>query len=102
MSDPKPKYIFILLVLISLLGVANGQDEKSRHLFPVLKNGRWGYIDQMGRLIIECKFGVASYWSDRMINSFNIDYNWTEDSAATEKIMLEHYESGPISDFFGG
>lgn len=42
---------------------ASGQREGWRNLLPILVNGKWGFIDRSGKIVIEPKFDAFHYWS---------------------------------------
>ena len=52
------------LVLLLVCTTARGQGEESNALFPVIQNGKWGYIDRNGKLVIKPQFDAAYPFSD--------------------------------------
>jgi hypothetical protein len=54
------------LFLVILLGISNlfGQNPESELRFPVKIEGKWGYVDQLGKLVIPAKFERAAYFEE--------------------------------------
>src|SRR5262252_2489007 len=48
----------IYLALFVLFLAVYGQDNTSK-LYPVVKNGKWGYIDKTGQIVIRPQFDLA-------------------------------------------
>jgi hypothetical protein len=50
------------LILVALLSAINclGQQREIKKLFPVEKDGKWGFIDNAGRVVIPLEFDSAS------------------------------------------
>jgi hypothetical protein len=55
-----------LVIAVAALAAASPAraDDVPGPLFPVHKDGKWGYIDRSGRVVIELKFGGAERFSD--------------------------------------
>ena len=56
--------ICICLTVCVLALVVAGQQRAGGGLFPVAKDGKWGYIDETGRIVIGPQFDGASGFSD--------------------------------------
>ncbi len=57
--------LLFLIVPIMLIGSLNPAEKPvSAELLPVNQNGRWGYIDRSGKLVIACQFVEAGYFSE--------------------------------------
>lgn len=54
---------FALLAILALHGLASGA-ETPVVLFPVVKDGRWGFIDRTGRVVIAPRFDRAGRFSE--------------------------------------
>ena len=49
---------FVLLLLLASAALSPGGDEGPR-LYPVVRGGKWGYIDRKGFYVIEPRFDEA-------------------------------------------
>jgi hypothetical protein len=57
--------VLSLSLLLVILGVAVAGEHESWHdLFPVDQNGKWGFIDAKGRIVIRPTFEQVSYFSE--------------------------------------
>jgi hypothetical protein len=59
-----PFIVLIIFCLMAAIGSNRSQSQSESKLFPVLKDGRWGYIDSSGKLVIEPKFSMAEDFSE--------------------------------------
>ena len=64
-----PSFIGLLWVPLAILVASNGYAEEprskpSRKLFPVSRNGKWGYIGKTGNLVIPLQFEKAQEFSN--------------------------------------
>jgi hypothetical protein len=61
----KNKIIFCSLLLLIIVGCSHKKIEllkitqKSITLYPIVQNGKWGYIDKTGKIVIEPQFDYA-------------------------------------------
>lgn len=67
----KKLLLFLLTCLILLTGSCIKQEEikpeetkQSVPLFPVCQNGKWGYIDKTGKMVIKPQFNCARSFSE--------------------------------------
>ena len=60
-----PVFLVCLTILVCLLG-AQGQKRQPSGLFPILKNGKWGYINRSGQVAIQPEFDYATPFFDGM------------------------------------
>ena len=65
MRKPRRQFAISLLVLLICLSV-NAQDKKDQDkaLFPIEKNGKWGYIDRLGNIAIQPTFEAVGEFSE--------------------------------------
>ena len=54
---------FISLIILVSANLIIGQ-ENEQNLYPIRQNGKFGYIDQTGTVVIEPQFDRAYYFSD--------------------------------------
>lgn len=73
-NDKMRMLIFSLLVM-SFWSCGDIQKTDSDQLFPIKEYGKWGYIDQKGVKIIECKYDFASDFFDGLA-AVKIDSLW--------------------------
>src|SRR5579885_1061207 len=45
-------------------GLIHAQDESAIELYPIVKHGKWGYIDKTGKVVIKPQFKAAEQFSD--------------------------------------
>lgn len=84
-----------LLLLISLLALSpcvdayaeDAGEKQDPMLYPVLKGGTWGYIDETGKLVIEPRFKMASYFRDGLARVILKD--WPGYIDRTGKLVVE-------------
>lgn len=56
--------LLMCLALIALTNGIRGQRKSSDKLFPIVQDGKWGFIDKTGRVVIEPQFAFAHEFSD--------------------------------------
>jgi hypothetical protein len=54
-------YIIMIFILVSACGSGRVEDEK---LYPLIVDGKWGYIDKSGKLVIKSEFDDAYAFSE--------------------------------------
>lgn len=81
--------MFCIVGALSSFG-QNGQEECG--LFPIKKDGKWGYIDKTGKVVIEPQFDRAAGFSEGLAfvwignkggwidKTGNIIYSWEDDT----------------------
>ena len=66
------KLNLLLIIGVALLAsVSYGQErnlEEPRPLFPVIQNGKWGYIDRTGKIVIPPLFDGTGGFSEGLAN----------------------------------
>lgn len=72
------------LVLISTLVRAN-----SDTLLPIQKNGKWGFINQSGKLIIPCEYESALNWGTRKWGKVKINGKWININRLGDQLTFE-------------
>lgn len=71
--------LFLVYSTIVVVSLAAAQEFKSDNWFPVYVNGKAGYIDRTGKIVLEPKFDGASYFSEGLARvSFGRDTIITE------------------------
>jgi len=55
---------FVCLFALSTLLPAQSREPKEPNLFPVVQEGKWGYIDQTGKLVVKPQFDRADGFSE--------------------------------------
>jgi len=84
-----------LVAILALWGVARGAEAPAA-LFPVVKGGRWGFIDRTGRVIIAPRFDRAGRFSDGLApvqEGAKLGY---VDPAGRLALVPEHLPAGAI------
>ena len=65
-SDIKPNFkaktilLSILFALFCISGLAQTLNKTNTHLYPIPENGKWGYVDESGTIVIKPQFLMAS------------------------------------------
>lgn len=66
--------LLILLAILLLALQTKAQAQTDKHLFPILKNRKWSYMDQTGRIVIKPRFQLAFDFSEGSLElSLGID-----------------------------
>jgi len=63
----KKRCFLFFMCLVVLTSVSYGQQKKadeSTPLFSIEQNGKWGFIDKTGKIVIEPKFDIAWDFSE--------------------------------------
>lgn len=58
------KFLITAIFLFTFAVYVSGQDNKSRSLFPIQKDGNCGYIDRTGKVVIRPSFQLCSAFSE--------------------------------------
>lgn len=58
-----------LIFVLSLLSCSTTTNSKKEAigLFPIIQNGRWGYIDKTGQLVINPQFDLLNLLRDKRV-----------------------------------
>lgn len=48
--------VFVCFVFFALASDLRAQQTGSDELFPILQNGKWGYINRKGEIVVEPQF----------------------------------------------
>lgn len=56
--------VIICAILFSTSYIHQGAAGETSKLFPIIQNGKWGYIDKSGNIIIKPQFDHASHFSE--------------------------------------
>ena len=81
----------LILFFVFITFSSNAQIEKSRDdsgLFHIIENGKYGYIDNQGMVVIDPQFDYASKFSEGFAY-VEINRKWGNIDTATGKINLE-------------
>ncbi|MCM3873100.1 MAG: WG repeat-containing protein [Pyrinomonadaceae bacterium] len=80
-----------LLMSIALLSVtAQNRPSESNALFPIEQNSRWGYIDSLGKIVIEPRFEAAGEFSHGLA-PVEIDAKWGFINETGELVVKAQY-----------
>lgn len=66
--------VFFLSAVAGLCGIAHAQ-ELARTLYPIKLQGKWGYMDKRGSVIIPAKFQHVGEFSEDLASFYNEDGN---------------------------
>ena len=62
--------LIALIISMTFALDASGQEKDGQQLLPILLNGKWGFIDRTGKIVIEPKFDTYDYvyqWSEGLL-----------------------------------
>src|SRR4051812_26087176 len=89
------------IALILSLACANsslGQQQLEDNLLPVLVNGKWGFIDRAGKLIVKPKFDHYEYLEEGL-RAIEVEGKWGyADGAGVIKIAPQFTEARDFSE----
>ena len=55
----------VIFLVVSITSCSKcSKQEKSVSLFPVVQNGKWGFIDKTGKIIINPQFDEVDFFSE--------------------------------------
>lgn len=54
----------ICIAVLAFLSVTYGQSRSSSDLLPVVQDGKWGYIDNTGKVVIKPQYGLGGDFSE--------------------------------------
>lgn len=70
--------LFATLVTLSCSHLSNPLGKETPELFPILQNGKWGYINRKGEVVIQPQFAQAWFFSEGLavacIDDFKCGY----------------------------
>lgn len=95
----KKKLFNLTLILLICVGAAflaacgGGNDPEARKLFPVRKNGKWGYINNQGKIVIEPQFDKVADFYEGLAQVEKL-----RDSSRTGTIPMEDVNCGYIDE----
>jgi len=107
-TDMSSRFLPVLLVGLTLCALRAEEvlthdgktvgEKQDAMLYPVLKGGKWGYIDETGKVVVEPRFKRASYFSDGLAKVVWKD--WPEYIDRTGKRITEdtYMVAGDFSD----
>ena len=78
-------YQTIALIVIGSSFVCANSDT----LLPIQKNGKWGYINQNGKLIIPCKYDAALDWGTRIWGKVKLNDTWLNINRIGEQLSIK-------------
>lgn len=82
---------------------ASQKPNSSKNLFPVSENGKWGYVDEQGKMIIEPQFEMASDFKNDRAAVVIIDKGYKNlhgyiDKTGKMIVKPQYDEAGDFSD----
>jgi hypothetical protein len=82
---------------------ASQKPNSSKNLFPVSENGKWGYVDEQGKMIIEPQFEMASDFKNDRAAVVIIDKGYKNlhgyiDKTGKMVVAPQYDEAGDFSD----
>ncbi len=71
MSGSKMKLLFVSLIMVCGLSPLFAQSKNGSivHMFPILKDGKWGFIDKQGDVVIAPTFALVGKLSEGLISA---------------------------------
>lgn len=86
------RYLAVSLLLSIALISARGQDPQKapNGLFPIEQNSKWGYINSLGKIVIEPQFEFAGDFTDGLA-AVEIDGKWGFTNATGELVVKPQY-----------
>jgi hypothetical protein len=101
MCNGRLRVLFIFLLLASFLApsISSAQEKNSTHLYPVLVNGKWGYINLQGKIVIKPRFFDATDFSNG-VSFVQTKDNWAVLNESGKTVISNLMEYHPHC--FGG
>ena len=72
---PRRTALAFLVCVMCLAAVAQDKGNEPGPLFPIEQNGKWGYIDRSGRVVVPTRFDVANDFSEGL-GAVLVDGKW--------------------------
>ena len=90
--------LIAILVLLSALWTYGQSVQSPPRLRPIQQNGKWGYIDSTGKIVIEPRFAWAEEFSEGLV-AVSIDFNWGYIDKTGKWVIQPQFAVGrPFSD----
>jgi hypothetical protein len=64
LTTPMPSLPTILLMLLATFPIGDRPAQTGTVLYPIVESGKWGYLDQAGRIAIQPRFDAAKPFSE--------------------------------------
>jgi WG containing repeat len=95
MSLALTRWVIVVAALAAVTPPARAGGEPGR-LFPVHRNGKWGYIDRSGRVVIELRFDRAERFSEGLAPVVLDGKHGYVDLAGRMALVPEQQPDGPV------
>lgn len=82
------RIIFFQTITLLLFGSALVR-ANSDTLLPIQKNGKWGFINQNGKIIIPCEYEAALDWGTRKWGKVKLSGNWININRNGEQVSVQ-------------
>src|SRR5262245_42548212 len=92
-------YVLTLLLLFLYACSIAGQSEAPKRLFPITANGKYGFVDRYGNIVIQPRFLMASDFHDGLA-SVKIDGRYGYINETGEVVVAPQYNDA--EDFSEG
>src|SRR5947207_15985085 len=91
--------ILLTLLLSTILSTAQPQSQNAKTLFPVDKDGKWGFIDRTGKIVIPLQFDSANDFHEGLAlvtaNGKNLFIDASGRSVITPQFdIVDHFSEG--------
>jgi hypothetical protein len=93
-------FIVAFICLMACASLASGLEEGKPELLPIVLNGKWGFIDRTGRVVVEPKFDALGDrgFSDELMD-FRVGGKWGYvDGSGAIKIAAQFADVHPFSE----
>ena len=96
--NPRPRFLrFSLLLLLIAWLTASPQSPTNDpgRLFPVVKDGKWGYIDKTGKMVIAPQFDATDGFSEGLAN-VRVGQKWGYIDKTGQMVIPPQYDDGNL------